>query len=81
MARKIELMPACFETPLARIKSPSRLSSLITSAPKSPSIWVASGPSTTEVKSSTRTPASGPALFPGLMEGEAGAGADMGQVK
>ena len=35
----------------------------------------------TEVKSSTRTPASGPALFPGLIEGEAGAGADMGQVK
>ena len=33
MARKMELMPRCSDTPLERIKSPSRLSILTTSAP------------------------------------------------
>src|SRR5215475_6140562 len=42
------------------LMSPSRLSTVITSAPRSPRIWVASGPITTEVRSSTRTPCSGP---------------------
>src|SRR4051812_1409018 len=37
----------------------------MTSAPRSPSICVAYGPSTTEVRSSTRTPASGPAFLVG----------------
>ena len=46
--------------PQKRIHSPPTFSILITSAPRSPSIWVAIGPCTSAVKSSTRTPASGP---------------------
>src|SRR5271166_5180377 len=42
--------------------SPSGDSTLITSAPRSPRICVASGPSTTVVRSSTLIPASGPGL-------------------
>src|SRR6516162_265510 len=42
--------------------SPSRDSTLITSAPRSPRVCVASGPRTTVVKSSTLIPASGPGL-------------------
>src|SRR5688500_10649954 len=42
--------------------SPSGLSTLITSAPMSPRIWVAYGPMTTVVMSITRTPASGPLI-------------------
>src|SRR5258706_12029358 len=60
-ARWIELMPGWRATPAARAMSPSGGSILITSAPRSPRIWVASGPSTTAVRSMTVTPASGPA--------------------
>src|SRR5271167_3867564 len=42
--------------------SPSGDSTLITSAPRSPRICVASGPRTTVVRSSTLIPASGPGL-------------------
>src|SRR5579883_2149769 len=42
--------------------SPSGGSTLMTSAPRSPRIWVASGPRTTLVRSTTVTPASGPSL-------------------
>src|SRR6516165_10029430 len=42
--------------------SPSGASILITSAPRSPRICVASGPRTTVVRSSILTPASGPCL-------------------
>src|SRR5664279_2368891 len=40
-----------------RVSSPSRLSTLITSAPRSARIMVQKGPASTRVKSSTRTPA------------------------
>ena len=46
--------------PIARFVSPRALSTVTTSAPRSPRIAVASGPITTDVRSSTRTPASGP---------------------
>src|SRR5580658_10085489 len=55
--------------PMTRLMSPSRLSTVITSAPRSPRIWVASGPITTEDRSSTRTPSSGP---PGAPSRDAG---------
>src|SRR6218665_2390980 len=58
----MELIPTCCDTPLARIMSPSGPSILITSAPRSASTWVAKGPRTTEVRSSTRMPSSGPLL-------------------
>src|SRR4029077_20859115 len=45
---------------MPRIISPSGGSILITSAPRSPRICVATGPSTAAVKSITRIPASGP---------------------
>jgi len=46
--------------PIQRQLSPSGASILITSAPMSPSVCVANGPSTTVVRSMTRIPASGP---------------------
>src|SRR5215472_6422922 len=46
--------------PIQRQLSPSGDSTLITSAPMSPRICVANGPSTTVVRSITRMPASGP---------------------
>src|SRR4029077_918613 len=48
--------------PVWRGASPSGASILMTSAPMSPSICVASGPATTDVKSRTRMPANGPAM-------------------
>src|SRR5580658_7399649 len=48
--------------PVWRGASPSGASILMTSAPKSPSICVARGPATTEVRSRTRMPANGPAM-------------------
>src|SRR5262245_48814436 len=55
--------------PSLRVVSPSGGSTLITSAPRSPSIWVASGPRTTVVESRMRTPASGPAIAAALLAG------------
>ncbi len=46
--------------PMWRSASPPGASILMTSAPMSPRIWVANGPSTIVVRSITRTPASGP---------------------
>src|SRR5215216_369859 len=46
--------------PMVRLLSPSRVSTLMTSAPRSPRICVAYGPMTTVVRSSTRTPSRGP---------------------
>src|SRR5580704_430870 len=48
--------------PVWRGASPSGASILMTSAPMSPSICVASGPATTEVRSRMRVPANGPAM-------------------
>src|SRR5436309_446033 len=53
-------MPGWRRGPSCRVVSPSGGSILITSAPRSPSCWAAHGPSTTEVQSRIRTPASGP---------------------
>src|SRR5678816_287964 len=49
-----------FMGPSWRAVSPSGGSTLITSAPMSPSCWAAHGPSTTVVQSTIRTPLSGP---------------------
>src|SRR5580704_4075411 len=49
--------------PVWRGASPSGASILMTSAPMSPSICVARGPATTEVRSRMRMPARGPAMF------------------
>src|SRR5215218_1155804 len=46
--------------PVSRFGSPACVSILITSAPMSPRICVATGPSTFTVRSMTRTPLSGP---------------------
>ena len=48
--------------PTWRLLSPPGGSTLTTSAPRSPSSWQASGPSTTVASSSTRTPAKGPGI-------------------
>src|SRR5712691_3967615 len=53
-------MPGFFIGPSWRVVSPSGGSTLMTSAPRSPSCWAAHGPSTTVVQSTTRTPESGP---------------------
>src|SRR5215475_12553523 len=53
-------MPGLRMGPSCRVVSPSGGSTLITSAPRSPSCWAAQGPSTTVVQSTTRTPLSGP---------------------
>ncbi len=53
-------MPGLRIGPSCRVVSPSGGSTLITSAPRSPSCWAAHGPSTTVVQSTTRTPLSGP---------------------
>src|SRR5688572_7427572 len=45
---------------ITRTRSPDFDSTLITSAPWSARIWVHNGPTTTEVRSTTRTPSSGP---------------------
>ena len=50
----------CGPGPMNRLVSPWMSSTLITSAPRSPRIWVAIGPMTTDVRSSTRTSESGP---------------------
>src|SRR4051812_46393136 len=57
---KVWLIPAerCGST--CRNTSPVGGSSLITSAPKSPRIWAASGPIPSDVMSMTRRPVSGP---------------------
>src|SRR3954471_17003663 len=58
----MEPMPGCRYGQALRITSPSGGSTLTTSAPKSPRIWVAYGPITTVVRSRTRTPSSGPLM-------------------
>ena len=45
---------------ITRLSVPFGSSTVITSAPRSPRIWVARGPMTTVLRSSTRTPCSGP---------------------
>src|ERR1700681_577636 len=59
---KSDAMPGFFENPEWRIGSPSGASILITSAPMSPRICVASGPSTLIVRSRTRMPLRGPLI-------------------
>ena len=56
-------MPGWRDGPSGRIGSPSGGSTLITSAPMSPRICVATGPNTALVKSTTRMPASGPDIL------------------
>ncbi len=53
-------MPGLRHGPMRRSESPSGASIFTTSAPSSASNRVADGPITTVVRSSTRTPASGP---------------------
>ena len=48
--------------PVCRGAAPAGASILTTSAPMSPSICVASGPATTEVRSRMRTPLKGPVM-------------------
>src|SRR5688572_5194852 len=77
MVRKSGPMPGLRPLPFWRSVSPLSLSTLITSAPRSPMICVAYGPMTTEVMSTMRSPASGPAIarFPsgrGLLAREVG---------
>src|SRR5215475_2819006 len=45
-----------------RVSSPPGPSTLMTSAPRSPSIWVQYGPASTREKSATSSPVSGPGL-------------------
>src|SRR3954453_15162392 len=52
----------CGPGPIARLVSPVADSMVMTSAPRSPRIWVAIGPITTEVRSSTRTPPRAPVV-------------------
>src|SRR3954447_19941177 len=52
----------CGPGPIARLVSPVADSMVMTSAPRSPRIWVAIGPITTEVRSSTRTPSRAPGV-------------------
>src|SRR5512132_3920759 len=59
-ARKNAPMSGLRMGPSCRVVSPSGGSTLMTSAPRSPSCWAAHGPSTTVVQSMTRTPWSGP---------------------
>ena len=54
----------CEPGPMKRFVSPTAVSIVMTSAPRSPSVWVASGPITTVLRSSTRTPSSGPDAAP-----------------
>src|SRR2546421_12302833 len=49
--------------PSWRVVSPSGGSTLMTSAPRSPSCCAAQGPSTTVVQSTTRAPVSGPDML------------------
>jgi hypothetical protein len=61
MPRKYAASPATKGGPQPRVSSPlSGGSTLITSAPMSPSIMVQSGPARMRVRSTTRIPASGP---------------------
>src|SRR3954447_160392 len=52
----------CGPGPIARLVSPVADSMVMTSAPRSPRICVAIGPMTTDVRSSTRTPARAPGV-------------------
>ena len=58
------LLSRPIEPPDTRRRSPSGGSTLITSAPMSARCCVANGPSSTAVRSITRTPSSGPGIFP-----------------
>src|SRR3989304_7922564 len=57
-------MPLVRSGPVWRLGSPSGASTLITSAPMSPRICAATGPMMLMVRSTTRTPASGPVGLP-----------------
>ena len=57
---KYEVLPGLVGTPLSRVSSPrSGCSTLMTRAPRSASVMVASGPARTREKSATRTPSRG----------------------
>src|ERR1041384_3852558 len=58
-------MPGSRMGPSCRVVSPSGGSTLMTSAPRSPSCWPAHGPSTTVVQSTMRRPESGPDMARG----------------
>ncbi|CFW45500.1 Uncharacterised protein [Bordetella pertussis] len=62
VCRNMAPMPRCRAGPRSRMLSPSGGSILITSAPMSPRIWVATGPDSAAVMSSTRTPLNGPSI-------------------
>src|SRR5690625_2684606 len=61
------LRPGAGPTEMYRVVSPSGGSTLITSAPISAMIWVQYGPITIAVRSTIRTPASGPDRSVGLV--------------
>src|SRR5678816_857350 len=69
-ARKNAPMSGLRMGPSCRVVSPSGGSTLMTSAPRSPSCWAAHGPSTTVVQSMTRTPWSGPLMALASRRGE-----------
>ena len=81
--RNLPFMPG--ERPLPaswRSKSPPGLSSLITSAPCSARTPVQTGPTTTEERSSTRIPASGPLMvLPSKFTAAASHGSAAGQIR
>ena len=54
--------PRMWSGPVTRVSSPPIGSTLITSAPCSARIWVANGPATTWLRSSTLIPSSGPPI-------------------
>src|SRR6185503_1294393 len=59
--RNLAPMPGVTDFPFRlRTRSPDLDSTLITSAPWSARIWVHNGPTTTDVRSTTCTPSSGP---------------------
>src|SRR6185503_15596697 len=60
-------MPGLRMGPSWRVVSPSGGSTLMTSAPRSPSCWAAHGPSTTVVQSTMRRPESGPDMARGRL--------------
>src|SRR4051794_21460739 len=62
---------------MTRLVSPLAASTVMTSAPRSPRIWVAIGPMTTDVRSRTRTPCSEPVpVVPVVMPGVSSIGVD-----
>src|SRR5215471_4754109 len=59
-------MPPCTGGIQCRVSSPPGPSTLMTTAPRSPRIWVQNGPASTREKSATSSPESGPGRWAGV---------------